>query len=592
MMQKPHWLGLLAWTLSVCAMPVFAANDDPLNITVQSPPQAMTKHGYVPYRVKIQNPSDQSHTVSLRFPSRTHSPSGNHLYQIRRDLVIGAQSEIEVQLYQPTLRVSGSDLAVMVNGRRRRDSIPLSISNHGSNMWHGRKETYVLLGPRVPGQFEDVMGLVLETSTTGNGTSSKPVVVLVETETSCNRWPAHALGYGAYDGIILTSREFNTMPHEIRTALQRYVETGGVLWILGRAILLQSWHLPNPTTFNHFEAYAMGFGNLLVSADRHYDQWNDATWNWVWDHWKRTDQPFTHRKSIEKANEDWPVVVPSRIPARSLLLMTVAFALAIGPLNLFLLGRKNRKIWLWWTVPVISILTSVGIFVYATAAEGWQGVIRTTSLTLLDQRTHHATTIGYTAFYCPLTPRQGLMFDRQTELTPQITGGRGSGTGRSLDWTHGQHLVSGWVSARVPAHFQVRKSQPRQERLVLEQNEYGPPSVVNGLGVDIESLILADHDGQIYITGKLSAGAKVTLQAQPDIDPVGEHPQWALRDIYADRWENRISNLRSEAPHYLVQGSYLTTTNESPFLEPGLETYRSWHRSAVIYGLFQPKDFD
>ena len=61
--------------------------------------------------------------------------------------------------------------------------------------------------------------------------------------------------------------------------------------------------------------------------------------------------------------------------------------------------------------------------------------------------------------------------------------GGGGGSARTLDWTGGQHLTSGWVSARVPAHFMLRKSEPRRERVEVSRNDEGELVAVNGLGV-------------------------------------------------------------------------------------------------------------
>ena len=61
---------------------------------------------------------------------------------------------------------------------------------------------------------------------------------------------------------------------------------------------------------------------------------------------------------------------------RGLLLVVLLFAVLIGPANLFILSRKRRQIWLFWTVPLLSLLASVSVFGYAAFAEGWTGFAR------------------------------------------------------------------------------------------------------------------------------------------------------------------------------------------------------------------------
>src|SRR5205807_2362189 len=102
-------------------------------------------------------------------------------------------------------------------------------------------------------------------------------------------------------------------------------------------------------------------------------------------------------------------------------------------------------------------------------------------------------------FYSPLTPGDGLHFGPETELTFQ--GGediyygkrgygyeeepRGGGKAFTLDWSIDQHLARGWVSARLPAHFRLRKSEVQRERVTVHRDKDGNLSAVNGLGAEI-----------------------------------------------------------------------------------------------------------
>ena len=44
------------------------------------------------------------------------------------------------------------------------------------------------------------------------------------------------------------------------------------------------------------------------------------------------------------------------MPVRGLFVLVLLFALGIGPVNLWLLSKYKRRIWLWWNVPAISLL--------------------------------------------------------------------------------------------------------------------------------------------------------------------------------------------------------------------------------------------
>ena len=65
-----------------------------------------------------------------------------------------------------------------------------------------------------------------------------------------------------------------------------------------------------------------------------------------------------------------------------------------------------------------------------------------------------------------------------------------------MDWTNDQYFGSGWVKARVPAYFQIRKNEDRRERLTVQKNDDGALAVTNALGADIRRLCLADASGR------------------------------------------------------------------------------------------------
>ena len=226
--------------------------------------------------------------------------------------------------------------------------------------------------------------------------------------------------------------------------------------------------------------------------------------------WLETAAPWRWKGVVEKANTLFPVVSGLGIPVRGLFFLMLLFAVAIGPVNLIVLSRKKRRIWMLWTTPAISLITCLAVFAYATFAEGWNRHARTDGLTLLDERSQRATTIGWTAFYSGLTPSDGLHFGYETELTP-LAESMTTNIARTIDWTHDQHLANGWVTARVPAHFMVRKSEMRRERITVRRGTDADLRVVNGLGADINQFWLADRDGTLYSATDIPAGVEALL---------------------------------------------------------------------------------
>ena len=176
----------------------------------------------------------------------------------------------------------------------------------------------------------------------------------------------------------------------------------------------------------------------------------------------------------ETANSIMPVVENLRIPTRGIVVIMLAFIIIIGPVNMIYLSRIKRRTWMLWTIPAISFATTLLVFAYSLLREGITPDARIAGVTVLDQTSHRAATIGGEAFYCPLTPSSGLHFDFNTEATPLVNVDYGSGSAREVDWTQSQHFQHGWVSARVPAHFHVTQGRRRGcERIQVGSCERG-----------------------------------------------------------------------------------------------------------------------
>ena len=264
------------------------------------------------------------------------------------------------------------------------------------------------------------------------------------------------------------------------------------------------------------------------------------------------------------------------------------FTLGIGPINLILLSRLKRRIWMLWTTPLISLATCVAVFGYMLISEGWEGQLRTDTLTLLDETTHRATTIGWTGVYSPLTPSDGLHFSYETEVVPQRFFESEQGGARScvIDWSQDQHLAAGWVEARVPAHFKVRKSEMRRERVTIQQEEDGRLSMVNGLGAAIRHFWYVDDKGQMYQAEDIAAGARAVLaltekESQPQTMSVG-------RILVSTSWMSQMKEIAATPQRYLRPGNYLAEVDDSPFLEDALRNVKKRKAHALIVGFRQP----
>lgn len=520
---------------------------DDIIITPELTPSGSSFHGYAEYRINVSNRSpDKAHHVTLALPKSNSGMFGNRIRKITRSVIVGPSATARVTLFQPAVSLDGYGLEVTIDGEVQDEPVPLSIGNHGSQnnvfvrhrvagMPHavrsGNPEIRLLISRSVDtADLHAHVGKQLNTSRSTGGfspsggvphpfapSSSGTGYEIIDLGLPVSAWSSSWLGYSRYDSVIVTGDDVRRMPPEVQSALWRYVECGGALLVLGGRELPNSWGLKAATDTTEFVNYHVGFGQCIVTADVNTihltpEQWSEIVFSWL-----KTKIPVRTGRSVEGANSMFPVVERLGVPVRGMYLLMLLFAVTIGPVNLMVLSRKKRGIWMLWTVPAISLMTCLAVFVYATFAEGWERHARIEGLTLLNEKTHRATTIGWAAFYSALTPSDGLHFSYETELTPQIASPPFGGTPRSVDWTRGQHLASGWMTARVPAHFMLRKSEVRRERVTVRRGKDNRLSVVNGLGADIRQFWLADNDGEIYFGKDIPAGAETELSAHTQL---------------------------------------------------------------------------
>lgn len=525
-----------------------------ITVTPELHPSGDTSHGYAEYRIAISNRSPSTaHQVTLILPKETFSSSGGRIREITRSVVVAPSATVHVSLLQPPVPMAyGSELGVAIDGEVQRDEVLLlSGGQHGQ----GRSSTpHISVGVgTTPGApvarksfplslriliSRNVDPTALHTyadrllsggpsapsrgSPVSRGRGATPSYETIDLGLPVSAWNTNWLGFSRYDGVIVTGEDIRRMPPDVQSALWHYVECGGSLFVLGEQELPESWGVKGSlkselsTGSAGIAVYNVGFGQCIVSPQTDTKSLNQTQWEHVIESWTETAIPWQWDNSVEEANRIFPVVSKLGIPVRGLFLLMLLFAVAIGPANLIVLSRKKRRIWLLWTTPVISLVTCLAVFAYATFAEGWKQVVRTEGLTILDERVHRATTIGWTAFYSALTPNHGLHFGYETELTPQISAGNTNKI-LTVDWTHDQHLARGWVVARVPTHFMVRKSEIRRERVTVRRGANADLRIVNGLGADISQFWLADKDGTIYSAIDVPAGMEEELLSQPNL---------------------------------------------------------------------------
>jgi hypothetical protein len=601
-----------------------------ITIRIELPQTSQVGYGYGEFRALVANASpSQSHRVVIVLQISPYASGGQGVKEVRREVELAPNAKTSLSMFIPMLAPVYS-VEVEIDGQRQREAA--QVAYRAGVLDTGDRRFGLLLSPQILKSDLTSSSNFVERFRLSNGEKS---VATQAPDMPIAEWSHNWLSYARYEGIVISGPELDAAPEAVRIALGRYVERGGALLVAGNWQAPPQWQTrqgfitndefnsgggdkadagnataaasppsvaaePKPSSLSaetsllslpaqakaatDLRVYFIGFGTVTVTGSVDPSQITVKQWAWMDNNVPESSVPVEDYYSITHLNQMFQVVEQFGVPVRGLFLLMLLFVIVIGPVNLFWLARRKRKIWLLWTVPAVSLMTCLMVAGFALFGEGWNATARTEALTILDETAHRATTIGWTGFYSPVTPSEGLHFSPDTELIPQIPekySNRRSAE-RTIDWTNDQHLSAGWVTARIPAFFKLRKSETRRERLTISPRDAGAATLVNGLGAEITQVWWADADGKIHSATNIPAGAQATLQATELKALAGAS---RLREAFSEDWLEQFKLFTEKPQEVLMANSYLAVLESSPFVEEGLKGVKTRKARNLVYGL-------
>ena len=553
-------------------------------------------HGYVEYRFTIENRSEtETRRVQLTMPRhrRVGMGYGHYLQAMKRSVEVGPKTTATLSLFQPDLALAaGLEVEVAIDGQVLDSGFSLS----GGNRNRGQRFTHMYGGggPRndllhifaAGNQAQALQNKAAVTRPPSKRRGPGNVIQFLGLPLEGQAWSTSWLGYSSYDGVVLTGRQLKDISPETKNALWQYVECGGSFLLIGTGDLPQSWERFKIKGKDWSEYYP-GFGQCLVFPDNRIRNLTPEQWGLIGEMWDQGDQAWSRIRTASEAQHDFPVVDNLGIPVRSLFVVMLVFAILIGPVNIRVLTRKKRRIWLLWTVPAFSLLTCILIVGFMFLSEGWRATARVGGMVFLDETSQRASSLSWLGLYTPMTPGDGLHFSQETEITPHLRSDRWSNGRypRTMDWTNDQHLDSGWIAPRLPAHFMVRTGEKRLERLLVRQGKDGPV-VTNGLKAPLKSLWLADKKGRVYSADNIPEGGEAVLKPTDlkirfDLEP------GKLRKLFTGDWYGLATYCAANPEHVLRPGTYVAILDGAPFLEKGVSNAQLRPEPTAVFGIMK-----
>lgn len=543
-----------------------------------STPDQQNPVGAIEYRYLIRNASTtRNHSVELLVPELVIDrwQRERALAQMTRRVEVAPGSSVEISLFQPSMSIRGGDIRVRVAGVGNRTWYGGGVFQRVERGWHhGSSSVSAAPGLHIFSLISADAGRFLGEEFIHPSFSQWPVREPAQ-------WPTNWLSYSTFRVIAITTSEWQRTSAAGREALMHWVRAGGTLLLIGRSFpqLPETARLLN--TADPIRQFEYGSGRWL-------ELMTEATMS-------ETDAVRVRREQLRHliasstsraaASSPFTVVGPHaelerdrELPIRPLIFAVIIFALLLGPVNLFVLRRKKLMMWIFVTVPAISLLSAGMIGAYAFISEGISPRIRVSAVVTLDQRDQTAVTRGLFSYRTPLTPGGGLRFDDQTIIHPlgnlpqDVT----------IDWTGGQHLNSGWLTAGNVTHLAFTRSESQYRPGVqIQMRPDGTVRAVNQLGVTIDQLVYCDPDGRSWIAQSINAGAGVTLHsaaAHPDSQPLDVGRSYLMQ-------LSVLSPADAESRSMLnVPGTWRAIVTDPTFLDHGLRSGKVQSR-VLVFGV-------
>jgi hypothetical protein len=219
-------------------------------------------------------------------------------------------------------------------------------------------------------------------------------------------------------------------------------------------------------------------------------------------------------------------------PVNAFQVLITLFVLVIGPLNYWMLWRRQQLHLLVLTTPLVALAATLGLAAYASVADGFGVKARAHSVTLLDQASGEAATWSRVSHYVATTPEDLPSVPNDTALYPIEPVWEAAFADPDADlvvaWEGDQQVLkSGWTPSRSAVqHLLLRSHQTDKRVELVEQGK--AIRVANRLGAPLELLVVRDDAGEWLMTENLVADGAAVLEPVERVDAMQAFRKMAI----------------------------------------------------------------
>ncbi|MDD2709755.1 MAG: hypothetical protein PHV34_17345 [Verrucomicrobiae bacterium] len=510
--------------------------------------------GFYPIQVNIDNRTDQR-----EFEFSTDRGC-------RQRIRLGAGEKSEFFLLQPLLALSdhpyfsfmrgGFDLRLFIDGRHaEKFTIHVPVSNqHGKiNVWWLAPldgASLDILAKAIAARWPDMAG-DSHRHVRSSGASPPTQTIEYALKLFCaiepRQMPSSWLGLSSGDVLACPWNTLAALPSEKRTAVLEWVENGGILL---------SWETPPAETVR--KTWREWGGNLAsvsqplstknmacplewrvrdLLGEIHslrLPELKDTSPAEAVSLWLREINPLPAGSFLRAAagkqegaasragsiRNNWSCINPAEIPhilkrdKWPVLIFLGIWVLVLIPIQSAWLSIKKRHAWLPLSILATSIFWMMVMTQYGLITQGFGIRAIERSWSFLDQTSHRAVVVGFSAFANGNSWERGIPIPSNGWLMPGIVPGNEwpVETPFSFHWDSPPLLTGNWLLPRTLLALNLRQSAAIHERIDIDRDETGRLRVTNRLGVPVEWMWVCDGKAGWETKTNLEPGRTVVLE--------------------------------------------------------------------------------
>ena len=509
-----------------------------------SPHDHWWRTGSMLLRAEVRNPTASDQRVRIRYGDAKGSYSYG-LTEASSDLVVPAGGRSLCEFALPHVRHSGTPRLVAIDGSGRETVVTERASDFRDWVRDYAPALYVsrsLSAERLRDQLSKAAESLKAKGGFGGGSSyggSSFDPTAARAGDFAEPWPGDWRAYSVFSGVFVAERDLPDLSASAKTALRDYAAAGGCVFLVGAAEIpaeflsapLAGLALPNASPGATLDAVpsasldgtsppvplpAMRCGLGLVAAVPSCVAATGSSTPTPTDVGLFLVRHLLHARILlgERTSTDTMagILCPSdgdlslgRPPVGAFLLILLAFAVLAGPVSLWILARRNRRIHILWVLPALSAAFSVAILLSLLVREGVTPTLAVRAGVLLDQRAGRACSFESDSFSSPLSlGAVDFPVDAAVAPVPPYGGGIVR-VGRTARY-------EGWLSPRTPGAFHLAAVRATPLRLSVRADPAtGALAAVNAFGAPIDELYLLDDAGLLLSASGIAPGATAPL---------------------------------------------------------------------------------